>query len=109
MKEKKGRGGMKLETRDRLMELGIVIGAVRKMRGMSQEQLAEKIQISRSFLSMIEAPNTAQTFSLETLYSIADALEVRAGDLMNGMLLPEEARTEAAGGMQQERRELYFE
>ena len=57
-----------------------------RMKGMSQEQLAEKAKISRSHLSSIEAPNIVRPFSVEVLYNIADALEVRAGDLLNSTL-----------------------
>lgn len=53
------------------------------MQGMSQEQLAEKAKMSRSHLSSIEAPNIVRPFSLEVLYNIADALNVRAGDILN--------------------------
>ena len=60
-----------------------MIASLRKMQGMSQEQLAEKAKISRSHLSSIEAPNIMRPFSLEVLYKIADALGVRAGDLLN--------------------------
>ena len=70
-------------SRDRLIELGLTIAALRKMRGMSQEMLAEKAKISRSHLSSIEAPNIVRPFSIEVLYNIADALDVRAGDLLN--------------------------
>jgi DNA-binding helix-turn-helix protein len=35
------------------------------MRGMSQEQLAEKAEISRSLISAIEAPGVAKSFSLD--------------------------------------------
>ena len=70
-------------NRDRLIELGLTIATLRKLRGMNQEQLAEKAKISRSFLSSIEAPNMVQSFSLEVLYNIADALDVRPGDLLN--------------------------
>ena len=45
------------KNRDRFIQLGIAISSLRKMRGMSQEQLAEKANISRSHLSAIEAPN----------------------------------------------------
>ena len=72
-----------MNNRDRFVELGIAIAALRKMRGMTQEQLAEKADISRSHLSSIEAPNTVYPFSLEVLYNIADALDVRPGDLLN--------------------------
>jgi len=74
------------KNRDRFMELGITIAALRKMRGMSQEQLAEKAGISRSNLSVIEAPNMIQGFSLDTFYKIADALDIKPGDLLNTSL-----------------------
>ncbi len=70
-------------NRDRLIELGLTIAALRKIRGMSQEQLAEEAKISRSHLSSIEAPNIVRAFSVDVLYNIADALGIRAGDLLN--------------------------
>ena len=79
---------VEFKNRDRFVELGITIAALRKMRGMSQEELAEKANISRFNLSAIEAPNMVRGFSLETLYNIADALEIRPGDLLNATLLP---------------------
>ena len=63
-------------NRDRFIELGLTIAAIRKMRGFSQEALAEKAGISRSHLSSIEAPNIIRPFSVEVLYNIADALGV---------------------------------
>ena len=74
------------KNRDRFIQLGIVIGIARKQRGMSQEQLAERAGISRSFLSAIEAPNMAQSFSLDIFFNIADALEVDPSDLIRGKL-----------------------
>ncbi len=65
---------------------GRAIRAERERQGLSQEQLAEKAKISRSHLSSIEAPNIVRHFSVEVLYNIADALEVRAGDLLNSTL-----------------------
>ena len=67
-------------NRDRFIELGIKIGALRKMRGMSQEQLAAEAKMSRSHLSSIEAPNSVRPFSLEVLFNIADALEVEPSE-----------------------------
>lgn len=69
-------------NRDRFIELGLTIASLRKMQGMSQEELAAKAKISRSHLSSIEAPNIIRPFSLEVLYNIADALEVNPGDLL---------------------------
>ena len=83
-----GRGReVRFENHDRFIELGITIAAVRKMQGMSQEELAERAKISRSHLSSIEAPNIARSFSLEALYDIADALGVPADELLNGAFL----------------------
>lgn len=74
---------VEFKNRDRFIELGLAIAALRKMQGMSQEKLAEKAHMSRSHLSSIEAPNIIRPFSLEILYNIADALNVSAGDLLN--------------------------
>ena len=57
------------KNRDRFIQLGIVISAMRKMRGMSQEQLAEKANISRSHLSAIEAPNMVRAFSMDIFFN----------------------------------------
>ena len=64
-------------------DLPIAIAALRKMRGLSQEQLAEKANISRSHLSAIEAPGIVRAFSLDIFYNIADALEVAPSELIN--------------------------
>lgn len=77
------------KNRDRFIQLGIAIAALRKMRGMSQEQLAEKAGISRSHLSAIEAPNMVRAFSMEDFYNIADALGVDPAELINAALVPE--------------------
>jgi len=80
---------VKFKNRDRFIQLGIAISALRKMNGMSQEELAEKAGISRTHLSMIEAPNAAHSFSLEVLYDIADALEVDPAVLINASVFPD--------------------
>jgi transcriptional regulator with XRE-family HTH domain len=77
---------IEFKNRDRFIELGLTIAALRKMQRMSQEQLAEKAKISRSHLSSIEAPNIVRPFSLEVFYNIADALEINPGDLLNFQL-----------------------
>lgn len=75
---------MSLRNRDRLIQLGIAISTLRKCRGLSQEQLAERASVSRSLISSIEAPGLAKSFSLEVFFSIADALEVDPSILLNG-------------------------
>ncbi len=80
---------IEFKNRDRLIQLGIAISALRKMRGMSQEQLAEKAGISRSHLSSIEAPGIARAFSLEIFFNIADALDISPADLIEASVFPD--------------------
>ena len=51
---------------------------------LSQGAMAEKAGISRSFLSTIEAPSLVQSFSIDILYNLSDALDIDPGDLING-------------------------
>ena len=46
---------VEFKNRDRFIELGLTIAALRKMQGMSQEKLAEKAHMSRSHLSSIDS------------------------------------------------------
>lgn len=48
----------------------------RRRRGLSQIQLAERVGISRTHMSNIEAPNGTTGFSLDVLFSIAAELEI---------------------------------
>lgn len=77
------------KNRDRFTQLGIAILALRRIRGLSQEELAEKAGISRSLLSAIEAPNMPHGFSLEVFFDIADALDVDPADLINASVFPD--------------------
>ncbi len=77
------------KNKDRFIQLGIAISALRKMRGMSQEQLAEKSNVSRSHISAIEAPNLVRPFSLDVFFNIADALEIEPADLINATVFPD--------------------
>lgn len=77
------------KNRDRFIQLGIAISTLRRIRGLSQEKLAEKAGISRSLLSNIEAPNMAYSFSLEVLFNIADALDVAPEDLIKTCVFPD--------------------
>lgn len=68
--------------KDELIETGLNIGHIRRKRGLTQEQLAEKVGISTGYLGQIEAPNMATNISLSTLFAIAEALEVPAHKLL---------------------------
>lgn len=73
---------VEFKNRDRFIQLGIAISSLRRIRGMSQEQLAADANISRALLSKIEAPNIANSFSLEAFFNIADALDIDPADLI---------------------------
>lgn len=47
----------------------------RKLKGLTQEQLAEKMRYSTQFISNIESKNN-QTFSLGTLWRLALVLDI---------------------------------
>ncbi len=78
------------KNRDRFIQLGIAISTLRRIRGLSQEKLSEKANISRSLLSNIEAPNMAYGFSLNVFYNLADALEIAPENLIKAALFPDE-------------------
>ncbi len=77
------------KNRHRYFQLSIAISALRKMRGMSQEQLADKANVSRSHLSAIEAPNLVRPFSLDVFFNIADALDIDPADLITASVFPD--------------------
>ena len=52
------------------------ISYYRKLCGLTQEQLAEKIEKNLAFIGAVEAPNVNRTVSLDTLFDIAEALDV---------------------------------
>jgi len=61
---------------DTYIRLGLNIAYYRKLRGLTQLQLAERIDISRTHMSNIEAPNVETSVSLDTLLDIAEQLEI---------------------------------
>ncbi len=71
-----------MENIDKFIQLGLNISYFRKFRGMTQEQLAEAVGISRSHLSAIEAPNIVKAFSIELLFEIAEALQIESYQLL---------------------------
>lgn len=67
-------------------KIGQRIRKIRKAHGLSQEELAEKIDISTTHMSHIETGNTK--LSLPVFVDIAAALDVRADDLLSGHAVP---------------------
>ena len=67
---------MKIEFKDNYIKIGLKVSYYRKLKSLTQEQLAEKLNCSVSFVGQIEAPNIYKAISLDTLFKIAKALEV---------------------------------
>ncbi len=66
----------KISNEDKYKKLGMNIANQRKSKGLTQIQLAEKVGISRTHMSNIEAPNMLTPISLEVVFNIADSLEI---------------------------------
>ncbi len=60
------------------MQIGLKIAYYRKLRGLTQEQLAERIKKTPAYIGHIEAPNIIKAVSLDTLFDIAIVLDVPA-------------------------------
>lgn len=63
--------------------LGLTIAYYRKLRGLTQAELAEATNLSRTHISNIEAPNGKTSISLNKLFDIADVLEVPVKDVFD--------------------------
>lgn len=63
--------------------IGLNIAYYRKLKGLTQLQLAEQVDISRTHISNIEAPKKSTAISLELLLNIADILDIPASALLN--------------------------
>lgn len=51
------------------------------MKGFTQAELAEKLNISRTHMGNIEAPNIIKPISIELAFDIADTLEIPVSKL----------------------------
>lgn len=69
---------MKPIYRSEYLQIGLKIAYYRKLRGLTQEQLAEKIDRTPAFIGHVEAPNISKAVSLDTLFDIAYVLDVPA-------------------------------
>lgn len=72
---------MKQIQHEKYRQLGLNIAYFRKQRGLSQIQLAEKVDISRTHMSRIEIADCA--VSLDVVFAICDALEISPGQLFD--------------------------
>jgi len=80
-------GGRALRRRkqfiEKYREIGRKIAFYRNLRGLTQEALAEKIEVSVSHISKIEAPQANTSFSLDMLLLIAEGLDIDVAAFFN--------------------------
>jgi len=67
---------------EKYKKIGKNIAKYRKEKGFSQEELANNVGISYSYLTQIEAPRVVKKMSLEVLFDIADFLEIDVKELL---------------------------
>lgn len=67
---------MQTKYTEEYIRFGLKVQYYRKLRGMTQEAFAEKAGISWSHLAKIESPTRVFGVSMETLFAIAEALEI---------------------------------
>lgn len=72
---------MQSKQYDKFKSLGLNIAYYRKDRSLSQSQLAEYINISRTHMSRIETADCA--VSLDVVFEICDVLKVRPSQLFD--------------------------
>lgn len=73
---------MKEKYYDKYRAIGLKISYYRKLKGYSQEMLAEKINRSTAFICAIEAPNIYKEFSIDTFLAISRELGVEPYKLL---------------------------
>lgn len=73
---------MKTEFPDRYITLGLKIAYYRKKCGYTQETFAELIGKSVNFIGQIEGTGTVRGVSLETLYKMAQVLNIPPAKLL---------------------------
>lgn len=69
---------MKPEHSEKYRQIGLKISYYRKLRGLTQEELAEQVGLTPAFIGHVEAPNISKAVSLDTLFDIAAVLDVPA-------------------------------
>lgn len=67
---------MKEDFRDEMRCIGMRIAGFRKLRNLTQEQLADKLNINKNYLSQIETASGNKNISLPMLIRISRALDV---------------------------------
>ncbi len=74
---------MRTKYEQEYIKFGLKVQYYRKLRGMTQEVFAEKVGISWSYLAKVESPTRAFGVSMETLFAMAEVLDVPVSKLFD--------------------------
>ena len=72
---------MKTEYQEQYIRFGLKVQYYRKLKGLTQEAFADKIGRSGSFVAKVESPTRPFGVSMETLFKIAEVLDVPVSKL----------------------------
>ena len=64
-------------------QLGLTVAYYRKMKGITQAELAAAVNLSRTHISNLEAPHMPTSISLEKLFDISEVLDVPIQNLFD--------------------------
>lgn len=72
---------MQTKYEQQYIRFGLKVQYYRKLRGMTQEAFADQLGLSWSYVAKIESPTRAFGVSMETLFKIAEILNVPVSKL----------------------------
>jgi len=72
---------MDTKYREQYIRFGLKVQYYRKLRGLTQEAFADEIGKSWSFVAKIESPTRAFGVSMETMFKIAEVLDIPVAKL----------------------------
>ena len=73
---------MKSDYSEKYIRLGLKFAYYRKLSGMTQEQFAEAVERSWSFIAQVESTGRVTGVSLETLFKMAEVLQIPPSKLL---------------------------
>ncbi len=81
---------MRDDLMDKIRHIGLRISYFRKMRSLTQADLAQRVHINKYYLSQIECGAGNKIISLPLLIEISEVLNIRVASLVNFDDLQEE-------------------
>lgn len=72
---------METKYQEQFIKFGLKVQYYRKLRGLTQEAFADELGMSWSFIAKIESPTHAFGVSMETMFKIAEVLNIHVSKL----------------------------